>query len=118
MGFIKHHKKGKLRIIAVSSPHRLGGAIKDVPTWKEQGFDVVVPNLRALLGPAGMSKAQTDYWDKVVETTIKTKEFKKSLVKRQMRATFMKHAEFEPYMRQHEKQIKKVLKVLGILKRE
>ena len=117
-GFLKHHKNGKLRILAISSPHRLGGAAKDIRTWKEQGFDVVVPNLRCLLGPPGMTKAQTDYWDKVTAATVKTKEFKKSLVKRQMKATFMKHADFVPYMRNHEKQIKKVLKVLGILKRE
>ena len=31
-GFIKHHKKGKLRILAISSPKRLGGAVKNVPT--------------------------------------------------------------------------------------
>jgi len=78
----------------------------------------VVPNLRTLLGPSGMTKAQTDYWDKVMEKTVKTKIFKESLIKRQMKATFMKHAEFVPYMRSHEKQIKGVLKGLGILKRE
>ncbi|MEL0105723.1 MAG: tripartite tricarboxylate transporter substrate binding protein [Rhodospirillales bacterium] len=117
-GFIKHHKKGKLRILAVSSPERLGGAVKNVPTWKEQGFDVVVPNLRALLGPKGMTKAQTDYWDKVVEASVKTKIFQKSLGKRQMKATFMGHAEFTKYMRGHEKQMKSVLKTLGILKRK
>jgi len=117
-GFLKHHKKGKLRILAISSPKRLGGDAKDIPTWKEQGFDVVVPNLRTLLGPAKMTKAQTDYWDKVMEKTVKTKIFKKSLIKRQMKETFMKHAEFVPYMRAHEKQIKGVLKTLGILKRE
>jgi putative tricarboxylic transport membrane protein len=117
-GFLKHHKKGKLRIVAISAPERLGGAAKDIPTWKEQGYDVVVPNLRTLLGPSGMTKAQTDYWDKVMEKTVKTKIFKESLIKRQMKATFMKHAEFVPYMRSHEKQIKGVLKGLGILKRE
>lgn len=36
-GFLKHHKKGKLRIVAISAPERLGGAAKDIPTWKEQG---------------------------------------------------------------------------------
>jgi putative tricarboxylic transport membrane protein len=117
-GFITQHQQGKLRIVAVSSAERLGGPLKDVPTWKEQGVDVVVPNLRALLGPAGMTKKQTDYWDKVLAKSVKTKEFEKSLVKRLMFATHMSHAEFTPYLRDHEKQMKKVLKTLGILKRE
>jgi putative tricarboxylic transport membrane protein len=117
-GFITQHQQGKLRIVAVSSAERLGGPLKDVPTWKEQGVDVVVPNLRALLGPAGMTKKQTDYWDKVLAKSVKTKEFEKSLVKRRMFATHMSHAEFTPYLRDHEKQMKKVLKTLGILKRE
>ncbi|MEQ8193660.1 MAG: tripartite tricarboxylate transporter substrate-binding protein [Rhodospirillales bacterium] len=117
-GFLKHHQQGKLRILAVSSEERLGGAIKDVPTWKEQGFDIVVPNLRALLGPSDMTKEQTDYWDGVLEKTVKTETFKKSLIRRQMKATYMGHEKFTPYLRKHEKQMKKVLKTLGILKRD
>ncbi len=117
-GFMKHHKKGTLRILAISSAKRLGGSLKNVPTWKESGVDVVVPNLRALLGPSGRPKAHTDYWDKVLEKTVKTKIFTKSLIKRQMKKTFMKHAEFTPYLRNHEEQMKKVLKTLGILKRQ
>lgn len=33
---------GKLRMLGVASPQRLGGALADVPTWKEQGVDAVV----------------------------------------------------------------------------
>ncbi|MEQ8193661.1 MAG: tripartite tricarboxylate transporter substrate binding protein [Rhodospirillales bacterium] len=115
-GFLNAHKQGKLRIVAVSSPERLGGPAKNVPTWKELGLDVVIGNFRAMMGPKGMTKDQIAYWDGVFAKTVKTKEFQKSLTKRQMKETFMKHDDFMKFIDKEEKQIKEILDALGILK--
>jgi putative tricarboxylic transport membrane protein len=45
---------GKVRVIAVSSPERLGGALAGVPTWKEQGIDSVYTSWRVMVGPRGV----------------------------------------------------------------
>ena len=42
---------GKLRAIAVAAPQRLSGPQAAIPTWKEQGFDVVEGNWRGIIGP-------------------------------------------------------------------
>ena len=116
-GFLKHHKKGKLRIIAVSSPSRLGGPAKNVPTWKELGLDVEVGNFRSVFGPKGMTKDQIKYWEKVLKKTVETKTFQNSLKKRQMKNTFMDHETFKKFLNKKEKQMREVLGALGILKR-
>ena len=49
---IEHHKAGKLKILGVSATERHYLA-PDVPTFKEQGFDVVVGSWRCIVGPEG-----------------------------------------------------------------
>ncbi len=51
---LEHHKAGRVKVIAVSSPQRSSLAA-DVPTLKEVGIDVEVPGWFALYGPAGMA---------------------------------------------------------------
>ncbi|MEQ8194407.1 MAG: tripartite tricarboxylate transporter substrate binding protein [Rhodospirillales bacterium] len=116
-GFINHHKQGKLRILAVSAPSRLGGAVKNVPTWKELGYDVDFGSFRSIMGPPGLSREQIAYWDDVFAKTVKTKEFQQSLVKRQMKETFMKHDQLMKFLAQQDKQMREVLGALNILRR-
>ncbi|MEY2801045.1 MAG: hypothetical protein RL513_629 [Pseudomonadota bacterium] len=53
------HKAGKIRMIAVSGEKRSPLA-PEVPTFKEQGFDVVIENSAALYGPARLPKEFVD----------------------------------------------------------
>jgi tripartite-type tricarboxylate transporter receptor subunit TctC len=53
------HKAGKIRMLAVSGEKRSPLA-PEVPTFKEQGFDVVIENSAALYGPARLPKDIVD----------------------------------------------------------
>ncbi len=53
------HKAGKIRMIAVSGEKRSPLA-PEVPTFKEQGFDVVIENSAALYGPAKLPREIVD----------------------------------------------------------
>ncbi len=44
-------QQGQLRILGIAADKRLGGEFANIPTWKEQGFDVVLLNQRYVLGP-------------------------------------------------------------------
>ena len=46
-----HIAAGRLRVVAVAAPRRLGGALAGVPTWTEQGVDLVTRSWRAIMGP-------------------------------------------------------------------
>ena len=53
------HKAGKIKMVAVSGEKR-SPLVPDVPTFKEQGFDVVIENSAALYGPAKLPREIVD----------------------------------------------------------
>lgn len=74
-----HKKNGKLRVLVVTSPERLGGEFADVPTWREQGVDVVIAAGRHLIAPAGLTSVQIAWWDSLLGRTVKMPEWQKML---------------------------------------
>lgn len=51
----------QIRIIAISSPERLN-RFPNVPTWKEEGIDIVFPHWRGIVGPGNMSETEKEQW--------------------------------------------------------
>lgn len=72
---------GQLRIIGITSERRGEGELASIPTWKEQGFDVVFTNTRLLIGSRGMTPAQIAYWDSALEQVVQSEEWKNSIRK-------------------------------------
>jgi putative tricarboxylic transport membrane protein len=72
---------GQLRIIGVTSERRGEGPLASVPTWKEQGYDVVFTNTRLLIGSKGMTPAQVAWWDGVLGRVTDTEEWKSAVRK-------------------------------------
>jgi putative tricarboxylic transport membrane protein len=70
---------GALRLLAVAAPRRLEGPLAAVPTWKEQGYDIVVANWRPVMGPRGLSAEQIAYWEGVLGRFVETAEWKREL---------------------------------------
>src|SRR6185369_17057863 len=50
-GAIAQLEGGRLRVLAVSSARRLGGAMAAVPTWQEQGVNSSFSSWRGVIGP-------------------------------------------------------------------
>lgn len=70
----EQHQIGKLKILAVTSDEPVEG-IEEVPTWKEQGVDVVFPHWRGVMGPKDMTPEQIAYWDKTMKKVVKSKSW-------------------------------------------
>ena len=70
---------GKIRVIAVSSANRLGGAFATVPTWREQGIDSTYSTWRGVVGPKGMTKEQISYWDTFFSRVTSSDAWKKEM---------------------------------------
>ena len=68
-------RSGKLRAIAIAAPKRLTGEHADIPTWKEQGFDVVEGNWRGIIGPKNLPPAELAFWDSRVAQLVKSPEW-------------------------------------------
>lgn len=70
----------QIRIIAISSPERLE-RLPDVPTWKEEGIDVVFPHWRGVMGSGDMSEMEREQWNQLLEKVQASPVWKKELEK-------------------------------------
>jgi putative tricarboxylic transport membrane protein len=107
---------GKMRVLGVTAPQRLPGALASVPTWKEQGIDVHITNWRLLAGPKGMTPAQIAYWDGVIAKLVKTDEWKKDLDNNVFENTYMNSAAARAYLKTQYEQFHAALTEVGLAK--
>lgn len=105
---------GKLRPLAVSAPQRLE-RMKNVPTWKEQGIDVVLAHWRGIFGPPGMPKEAYDYWNRKFAQMVATPAWKEILTKNDLMDAFMPGDQFAKELAQDNLQFKELLGALGML---
>ena len=115
-GVMPHVAAGKLRIIAVAAPRRLGGALSDVPTWKEQGADVEFGLWRLALGPKGMSAAQTAWWENTLRKATQTADWKTDMEQNFWSDNFVPGAEFRKSLPQEYATLKAVFTDFGLAK--
>ena len=106
----------QVRVIAVTSPERLPGVYKDVPTWKEQGADAVVEQWRILIGPKGLTPAQVGYWEGVIKRMMDADEWKKELEENFWKAHFQAGAESRKFLERDYADARAFLTELGLAK--
>ena len=71
---IEHHKAGKLKLLGVSGAQRHFMA-PDIPTFKEQGFDVVVGSWRCIIGPKGIPQDRLAFLESNLIAAMSDPEF-------------------------------------------
>ena len=108
---------GRLRVLAVSSPKRLGGAFQKLPTFVEQGYDVVNENWRGLFGPPDMPPAVVQYWRNALAQLVQTPAWKSELDKNQWVNTFEGDT-FRASLDRENQTYAALLKQLGLLKKD
>jgi putative tricarboxylic transport membrane protein len=74
-----HVESGKLRVVAVASEKRLPGVMAQVPTWKEQGVNLIWGNWRTIMGPKGLTPAQVRTWEGILRKVVESPEWQKDL---------------------------------------
>jgi len=104
-GYLKHKPSG-IKALVFFGPNRIP-SIKDVPTAKELGYNVVWANPASWLGPKGMPKEIIDKWASVLKKTIESKEISDWYNKRAL----------DPYWTNGEAALKDSKKVLASLKK-
>ena len=109
-------RQGQVRVLAVTAPARLPDVLADVPTWREQGYDVVVSNWRSMFGPRGMTEAQIAYWEQTLRRFVESDEWKKELETNFWTSEYMRSAETRKYIEQDNAQVRAFLAELGLAK--
>jgi putative tricarboxylic transport membrane protein len=75
VGFMK---SGEVRALAVLTDERVPG-FDDIPTAKEQGYDVVAVNWRGLYAPKGISDADFQKWADRLQAVADSDEWKQAM---------------------------------------
>lgn len=111
-----HWRAGRLRILAVTAPKRLGGDLAEIPTWREQGIDVAVSNWRFLISPPGLSDEQVAYWDDLFRRTVALPEWKKILEKYQWVDDYVSSRNARKYLDEEYAEQREILVDIGLAK--
>lgn len=113
---VNQRRAGKVRILAIAAPRRLGGELADVPTWREQGVNVVFSNWRGMVGPRGLTVPQIAYWEAVFAKIAASDDFKRDVEKNQWVSNFLKSAEMRQFLKDQHDELKVLLTELGMVK--
>lgn len=110
-----HYKAGTLRIIGIATARR-SVMLPDVPTLREQGFDIVQGNWTAIMGPAGLVPEQVAYWEDLLERTANHGQWKRYLEADSVEWTFMKSEPAREFLKNDYEAIRALLADLGMIK--
>lgn len=113
---LPHVESGKLSMLAVAAPKRLSGALAAVPTFQEQGIDLVVHNWAGVFGAKGLSRRQITYWDSVLAATTASPEWKSFVATNQWEPDYLNSASFVKHLQAEENRLRAALTDLGLAK--
>jgi putative tricarboxylic transport membrane protein len=94
--FAEYIKTGKMKPIAVTSDKRLPGI--DVPTMKEQGYDVVLGNWRGVYAGPGITPEQRKALTDLVTAATKSKAWQEDLVKNGWTPALLTGKQFDEFV--------------------
>lgn len=113
----EYKKSGKVRVLAVTSPERLDGELKDVPTLKELGIeDAEFTIWRGVFGPKEMTPEAKKFWDEKLKALSENEVWKKELEAKGWQHDYKNSDEFSVFLKEQEGQIQALLKALGMSK--
>lgn len=112
----RHVEAGKLRVLAVTSARRLGGALAAAPTWPELGYKGVFENWRGVIGTRGITPEQSAFWEQVFRRVTASGEFQTYAQRDLWDVSFRGPAETRKFMAAQYDELKGVMSYLGLVK--
>lgn len=106
---------GKIRVLGTVTERRLPD-FANVPTVKEQGFDVVVTKFRGLAGPKGIPDEIAKQWEDAIRAVLASDAYKKEYAKESLIPVVMGRAEARAFTQKAAGEITQTLRELGVVK--
>jgi tripartite-type tricarboxylate transporter receptor subunit TctC len=108
-------KQGQVRLLAALIPER-DPALPDVPTAREQGFDVALEAWRGIAVPAGTPRAVILALESAVRKTVESPEFAKGSENLGVRPAFLPAAEFGELVAKEDASLARLMQRIGLKK--
>jgi putative tricarboxylic transport membrane protein len=113
---VAHVQSGRMRVLAVTSPQRLAGALSSVPTWRELGADVVSGSWRGVMGPKDLPAAQLAFWENAMRQVSQNAGWKSDVERNFWSEDFVVGAQLKKELDKDYMDAKKVLMDIGLAK--
>ena len=107
-------KSGKLRALGVTSEKRIPGV--DIPTFKEQGIDLVLANWRSVMAPPGITAEQKKALGDAVEKMVRSDAWKAILKQKGWDDAYLAGDAFADFLKKETVRVTDVLKSVGLVK--
>jgi tripartite-type tricarboxylate transporter receptor subunit TctC len=109
-----HLKAGTVRLLGSWGGERLK-QLPDVPTFKEQGFDVEFYIWSALFAPAGVPAARMEQLRAAARKSVQDPGFVSAMATMNTPIQYLEGAEFERFLAQDQARLARVVKAMGKL---
>lgn len=110
-------QKGQARILAILAPQRQAGALANVPTLREQGYNVPgVTNWRGMFAPRGLTTAQTAFWEDAMAKMVAAEEWGKLMEQNNLGQNFLRGRDFVKFLESEYQASKAALTDIGFAK--
>jgi len=107
-------KSGKLRAIGITSAEREAGV--DVPTFKEQGIDLVITNWRSVMAAPGITPDQRKVLTDAITRMVKSPAWADILKQKGWSDAFLTGDAFEKFLKAEDARVTGVLQSVGLVK--
>ena len=106
--------RDQVRIIGITAPKRVGDA-PEVPTLKEQGYDVQFVNWRGFFAPKSMPSSDVKKIEKMLGDVQKTPEWEAVRKRNAWVNIYNPGSKFDSFLKGQTKEMTKLMKKLGVI---
>jgi len=107
-------KAGKLRAIGITAPARRPGI--EVPTFKEQGVDLVLTNWRSVVAAPGITPEQKKVLADAIDKLVKSPAWQDVLKQKGWDDAYLSGDAFADFLKKENVRVTDVLKSVGLVK--
>jgi putative tricarboxylic transport membrane protein len=104
-------ESGRLRALALVAPEPVEGI--DIPTAREQGFDITLTNWRSLSAPSGLSDEDTEALVELVRETLATPEWEDAMQRYHWTEKVITGDELDAFLVEEHDRIAQLYKEMG-----
>ena len=106
---------GKLRVLAVFAPERLEGSAKDIPTAKEQGYDIEWPVIRGYYMGPDVSAESYAWWKQNIDTMLADPKFAELRTNRELFPFAMTGDELTEYVHKETERLRQLSAEMNLI---
>ena len=108
----KYYDLNQVKLLVISSDERLK-ELPEIPTWSEEGIELVFEHWRGIMGPPNMTKDEIQFWDMTLEKMVRTEEWEQILQKYMWQDFYKNSSETSKFLKEQGRCMNILMKVHG-----